>query len=159
MIAPFIAFKVEQAQIRKAIKHQIKAGIPESELHYFCLSQKDYQQLDWVREDIEFRVGTNMYDIVRSENENDSISLYCVNDKEEAVLFAELDDVVKKQMEGDANSPSGKGSKTLNLVYIVPNFHFSLVVCSFFDPANFSEINKFYAEPVIECIPHPPDLV
>jgi hypothetical protein len=62
-------------------------------------------------------------------------------------------------MEGDASTPFGKISKTLNLVYIAEDFHFSLVVHSFFDPANFPELKTFYAAPALECIPQPPDMV
>jgi len=57
-----------------------------------------------------------MYDVVRIENLNDSIQIYCVNDEEEEVLFARLDGMIKKQMERESNStnnPLCKVAKTI----------------------------------------------
>ncbi len=121
MTGIFIVFKIEQAHIRKSIKHQIKAGIPEEELHIFNLSKVEYIKLDWVRPDIEFRKNKEMFDIVHMKSLHDSVRLYCVNDKEEAILFAQLDKMIKKKMQQESNSsnsPITKVLKLFNLIYI-----------------------------------------
>lgn len=120
MTGIFIVFKIEQAHIRKSIKHQIKAGIPEEELHIFNLSKVEYIELDWVRPDIEFKKNKEMFDIVHMKSLNDSVHLYCVNDKEEAILFAQLDKMIQKKMQRESNSsnsPITKALKLFNLVY------------------------------------------
>jgi hypothetical protein len=162
MTGVFIVFKIEQAYVRKSIKHQIKAGIPEGELHVFKLSNSEYEQLDWVRPDIEFRKDKEMFDIVRSEKLGDSIQLYCVNDKEETVLFAQLDEMIQKKMGQESNSPNSPISKVvkiLKLVYVndtcihIMNVHALRLV------NNFAEFNYFYSSPYLEVLTPPPDTV
>ena len=134
----YIVFKVQQAQVRRSIKRQIKSGIPEDELHYFELSQIEYDQLDWERPDIEFRHENEMFDIVRKEIVGDSIHLHCVNDKEETILFAQLDKLVLLEIEHESNQPNSpitKVVKALKLLYFNDYFDFKINPKTHLDPA------------------------
>ena len=125
----YIVLKVQQNQIRRSIKRQIKSGIPTGELHFFELSQEEYDQLDWERPDIEFHMNSEMFDIVRKEKVGDSIHLYCVNDTEEAILFSQLDKLVQLEIEHEsrqANNPITKVAKALKLLYVSENFTFKI---------------------------------
>jgi hypothetical protein len=158
----FIVFKIQQCRIRREIKHQIKAGIPEGELHEFNLSKKDYEQLDWVRPDIEFRKGNEMFDIVRTETTSDSIQLHCVNDKEEAVLFTQLDELIQKKMEKESsapNSPISKVVKILKLVYVTSDFKDSLAFLAAKELHHFADLKYLYSSPYLEVLTPPPDTV
>lgn len=158
----FFVFKIQQYKVRKEIKHLIKAGIPENELHEFHLSNKDYEQLNWVRPDIEFQKGNEMFDIVRAETKGDSILLHCVNDKEEAVLFAQLDELIQKKMEKESkapNSPINKVFKILKLVYVTSNFKDSLAFLVVKELHHFSDLKYLYSSPYLEVLSPPPDTV
>lgn len=102
----FIVFKIEQAFIRQEIKNKIKGGVPEDDLHLFVLSRYEYGALNWVREDIEFRYGNEMFDVVRSQFKSDSVYLYCINDKEETVLFARLDSMIFENLNAKSKNKS-----------------------------------------------------
>lgn len=162
MTGIFIVFKIEQYHIRKDIKHQIKAGIPKDELHFFSFSQNEYEQLEWIRPDIEFRLGNNMFDIVRVENFQDSIQLYCVNDKEEAILFAQLDEMIRKKMEQESNtsdSPLSKVVKIFKSVYTSDLFCYQFTTQSSQISSDYHDLNSFYSSPFIENSTPPPDTV
>lgn len=158
----FVVFKIEQFNIRKEIKRQIKRGIDDDDLHLFSLTQKEYDELNWVREDIEFRSDSSMFDIVRLEKNRDSIFLYCVNDKEEAILFAQLDDMVKKKTEQNSNSPDSPANKVVKLFKLfnyVENINDSYQGIFTISRNVFIEKNVCYLLPFIAIDNPPPDTV
>lgn len=111
-------FKLSQWNLRKEMKSLIKAGVPESELHVLPFSRRDLACLTWEREGKEFRKNGQMFDVVRRVDKKDTVILYCVNDKQESVLFANLDEILSKNAE--KNGHHGKISKLLTLTFVVP---------------------------------------
>lgn len=107
-------FVTLQYETRQEIKMRIKQGIPENEIHkiVFAVNEK----INWVREGKEFRLNNQMFDIVRHEQVNGQVIYYCINDKEEEQLFANLDELVKKQME-DESSAKGNTAKLLFKIF------------------------------------------
>jgi hypothetical protein len=98
-----LIFKIQQYQIRKEIKHLIKLGVPDNQLVHISISTKNKSQLEW-KHSKEFRYKGNMYDVVKIEIVNDSTTLYqCVSDQQETILFANLDEQVKKNMDSKNN--------------------------------------------------------
>ena len=162
MTGYYIVFKAEQSRIRRSIKTQIKKGVPENELHYFSLSEEEYNHLHWERAGKEFRSGNTMFDIVRMEKTSDSIHLYCINDSEETVLFAKLDELIKKKMEresGKANSPVTKVIKAMKTVYI-PDVFIDYAITVESTPSSYSNTSRsFYSSPYIEILTPPPGTV
>lgn len=162
MTGVYILFKVEQTHIRKSIKHQIKANIPIDQLHKFVLSHSSYKELNWIRPNIEFRMGNDMYDIVHLVLCGDSIQLQCVNDKEEAILFAKLDELLQKKMEQESNTPSSpinKVMKKMKLVYIKYANNISLINKTTNEAFKIASIMNFYCSPYLEIQCPPPDSV
>lgn len=159
MTGIFIVFKIQQAQIRKEIKQQIKAGIPENELHSFNLSVQEYEKLEWVREDIEFGWNHEMFDIVKFDPKGDSIHLLCVNDKEETILFAELDKLMQVKTEKESNNsnrPLKKVVKILKLTFVSNDFYYQLPLNHPPALTNFDELNSLYSSPCLETALPPP---
>ena len=162
MTSVFFVFKIQQYRVRREIKHQIKAGIPRDELHEFILTIDEYEQLDWERPGKEFRKGNEMFDIVRFETIGDSIQLLCVNDKEEAVLFAHLDELIQKKMEKDSNAPNSPISKLvkiLKLVYVTSDFKDSLACLAHKELHHFADLKYLYSSPYLEVLTPPPSTV
>ena len=97
-----LVFKIQQYQIRKEIKQQIKAGVPEDELVLLKIplsleSSAHNDQFQRIH-DREFRYQGEMYDIVRQEQHGDTTWYYCLWDEKESELFAQLDEQVAQQM-------------------------------------------------------------
>jgi hypothetical protein len=81
------------------MKRRIKTSVPEQQLHSITVSAENDPSIKWVREGHEFRYKGSMYDIVTMESNNDSITYHCINDLEETLLFAELEQKVQQRMD------------------------------------------------------------
>jgi len=98
---------MKQYVIRKEIKRQIKNSIPKEELHILTFFSPE-TDVEWVREGKEFIFGKRMFDVVQKEIKGDSTIFHCINDKEEAILFANLDNYVQKEIQGDSKQSKSK---------------------------------------------------
>jgi len=107
-------FVTLQLLTRQEIKMRIKQGIPEDEIHKIAFGANE--KINWVKEGKEFRLNNEMFDIVRQEVVNGQEIFYCINDKEEEKLFANLDELVKRQME-DENSSAGNATRLLLQIF------------------------------------------
>lgn len=113
-----IVAKVQQFQIRKEIKQRIKAGVPQNELSIITVSNSNRNQLKW-KHSREFRYLGVMYDVVRMEIiDTQTTAYHCVTDTQETILFAGLDDQVKRSMESKNKERNNLSNK------MVLYFHF-----------------------------------
>lgn len=67
---------------------------------------------DWIREGKEFRLNDQLFDIVKTIKISGGIIYRCINDKEEARLFKNLDKIVREEMAKDG-SVAGKSAKLI----------------------------------------------
>jgi hypothetical protein len=119
MLGYMVVFQSYRFAIRKEVKRRIKNTVPENELIVIRLTAEDmrsgkngYKKLDRN----EFRLSDKLYDIVKRSATGDTTVFYCINDKQEEQLFANLDAHIKRQT--DSNSPARQRSDLLikNLV-------------------------------------------
>ncbi|MEI6312005.1 MAG: hypothetical protein WCP57_07090 [Bacteroidota bacterium] len=81
-------------------KH-LRGTVQEKELTAIKISPKDLSLLHWNEED-EFEYQGKMYDLVYKKQSNDSsIIYYCIDDKKEETLIANLDELVENQMKNN----------------------------------------------------------
>lgn len=96
-------FLLKQSMVRAEIKNSIKNSLSNEQMKKFILSEKEYEELAWVRYGKEFELNGYFYDIVRvTSGKAGDLTLQCINDKQEEILFAGLDKQVEK------NSAKGK---------------------------------------------------
>lgn len=90
-------FKIIQHDIKKEIRTKIKNGIDSEYLFLIKLPVKkcknDNPDLKWKGDD-ELWYKDNLYDVVKSHVKNDTLNVYCVNDKMEEELLASLGKVL-----------------------------------------------------------------
>lgn len=122
----FIAFKLEQYEVRKEIKQKIKNSVPGNELAVITVDRHNRGELIWLEEGREFLYRNQLYDVVRLETKGDATVFYCINDTQEEQLFAELDKHVRGQME--TNSSDHKHSHE----YTVKNYFTESMQVHFF---------------------------
>lgn len=108
----FVVFKLQEFLIKKEIKQRIKAGVSESELvlikipvEWETKGNEAFQRIH----SREFRYFGEMYDIVRYEKHDDTTYYHCIHDVKESALFANLDDLVRKD-----NHPNPERQKRIN---------------------------------------------
>ena len=61
---------------------------------------------DWIKEKKEFKLGSDLYDVVNCNDLGDNILLLCIHDKEEAVLFKNLDVLISNHFAHEQQEPS-----------------------------------------------------
>lgn len=97
-IGTTVLFLALRQQVRKEVKAQIKQGIPDNELTRFAFSHTSPPTgVQWIH-DGEFRFHGKLYDVVRTEQRNDTTLYYCINDHEEQLLFAHLDTSIRNAL-------------------------------------------------------------
>ncbi len=104
----FIAFKIEQYQIKESIESEIRSGINTENLTIITIKKADIATVQWTESGKEMRYNDALYDVVRSEESKDAVSYYCLNDSKEESLFASLDDHINTHI---AASSTNKNSK------------------------------------------------
>jgi len=99
----FLVLNYRKQEARSVIKLRIKNSIPEKELTHISVSNAT--ELKWKRKN-EFTFKGTMYDVVRKEKGADGrIHYYCITDKQETVIFAELNRLVKENADSGNNGP------------------------------------------------------
>jgi hypothetical protein len=89
----------QRGQIRREMKRRLKSAVPDSQLHLITVRSAKDPSIKWTRENKEFRYRGMMYDIVRYEINDSSIIYHCINDMEETILFAQLEQKVQQRMD------------------------------------------------------------
>ena len=98
IIGVYISFQLKEYSIKKEIKRRIKQGVPQEELAIIRYDNSTKNQFDW-KDKTEFRYSGTMYDVVRTEIINDSTQIfYCVNDKQETLLFNDLEKLLEQEL-------------------------------------------------------------
>lgn len=119
----FVQFKVRQYQVKKEIKHRIKAGIPQQELDVIKVplewEKEKNKDFKWI-EGHEFRYKGEMYDVVKSEQHEGETWYYCIKDEKEKALFVELDEMVARKIAHDKTNDDWATASFVSLVYLSP---------------------------------------
>jgi hypothetical protein len=120
--------KIAQYKIKEEMKEKIVRNIPDSFLEAIPLPGNE-NNIDWEDEGREFSFKGEMYDVVRTKKINGQIIFYCINDKKEDLLLAQLNDITKSN-----NQNTGKNSQLpdIKLVYdcVITN-HIDYFILSF----------------------------
>ena len=160
IIGYYFLFKIQQYEVRKEIKSKIKNNVPENDLILlsFHPSSKEYSEIEWIKNH-EFRYKGQLFDIVRLARDNDGTIRYkCINDKQEEILFENLDEWVQKHMESESNSdPSSK-----NILKLFSIVYFSSTQVYFLEQNTTLSLKSdyifHYSSPALEIISPPPQL-
>lgn len=151
-----VVFKISQNQIRKEVKREIKMKLKESELQTIVFNKSELSTINWVKSDKEFIHHDELFDIVRISETARTITYYCINDKQEKQLFANLDEHVNKHI---SNTKSSK-KNTLKLV----DNNYKILPSSLIEPINFYRIinhqtayNTILVSTNIPSLTPPPD--
>ncbi|MFZ5552616.1 MAG: hypothetical protein ACOZCO_05845 [Bacteroidota bacterium] len=104
---PYIIFSRQQATIRKEIKKRIKQGVPEKDLVKFSVNELS-GNISWTDGKREFTFNGSKYDVVKREVSENGIYFYCIDDKQETVLFKNLDELTKNEWNKKSHSFKNK---------------------------------------------------
>ncbi len=87
----FIAFQAIQFQIKLEVKSEIREGLTIEQLSEITINKNDLKNAEWFDDGDEMSYKNKRYDIIKSVEHESSITYYCINDKAETELFANLE--------------------------------------------------------------------
>jgi len=158
----YVVFKHYQYKIRKEVKRKIKKGVEEKDLVLLKipknLEESNNQKFNRIHSK-EFSYLGEMYDIVRQAEYADTTYYWCIWDKEETALFAQLEDNFNKIWN---TNPLKQNTSELALNFIKSFFH---QLCDDLILTRFWEIKKthnqlplvIYTKPFLNIIIAPPE--
>lgn len=152
-----LLFKIQQFQIKKEIKKEIKENLSLHELTKITIAPNNINQIFWEHEN-EFRYRGIMYDVVKKEViDSCSTNFYCITDTQETTLFKKLDILVNRCMD---TKKCGTKSLQIFLKFIsnlYPFSHSKLI----FNTTSFiflTDLVFFYTQPWEDTSNPPPQL-
>lgn len=151
----FITFKLAQAEIKQEIKRKIKQGIKPEEYTLIKFELSEIDNINWIKKNKEFIYSEQMFDIVKSIRNDSSITYYCINDKQEKKLFANLDDQIQKHIENNKNA---KDHSKKNSDHQIKTYFFETNTHIFFQKISLHTFNDYNESlfSIAIAIPTPP---
>lgn len=136
--------------MRKDIKRAIKHSLPQNEYKQFNFTNEEFNELTWIN-DHEFKMNERLYDVVKKNKHDFGYSVSCIDDIQETVLFAQLDEATASNLNNQPEkAPIKSFVKLLQTVYIEPHGSHTGKVCveiveqtnHFFYQSLFSDFKK-----------------
>jgi hypothetical protein len=117
----FIYFEIERYHVRKDIKRAIKYSLPQNEFKQFNFTNAEFKELTWIN-DHEFKMNGRLYDVVKKNKSNVGFSVSCIDDIQETVLFAQLDEATVSNLNNQPEkAPIKSFVKLMKLAFIEPH--------------------------------------
>lgn len=153
----YVFFKIAHHKIKSEIKKELKLNLHSTELTAIEFSSEEIGSIHWLEKGKEFMYNNQMFDIVKSNKNANSITFYCINDKQEKRLFQNLEEQILKQIEQNKNSKSNsskKGADNIIKTYFFETLSFSVIPK--ISTAKFNPYNEQYSSVVTEITTPPP---
>jgi hypothetical protein len=152
----YVFFKVRQNQIRKEIKRALKKTVPRDELVIITVSPENTHELRWEKSH-EFELKGRMYDVLLTEYKADgSIAYHCIDDKQETVLFAQLDEHVKRTMDSESGK-KGNGYEFFKQIFLLSESNFFNNTTTTTSIRNSRQFYTSYHSPILDLSSPPPE--
>ncbi len=157
----FPLYKIKQWDIRENIEMMIEKHIFNEPLTQISISTVNVKNLKWEREGKEFWYEGKLYDIVRSEIQNEMTNYYCIQDTAETELSFELQESINKQSDTsntDETSIIDFFKKVVKIYYPsnlnqVEDINWTIIPDKRLD---FISFPSFYQSIYLQCLKPPP---
>lgn len=162
-IGGFVAILgIERALIREEMIEKISHHIISDELTCIIGTDQNLAKIEWERDGEEFWFEGELFDVVKTENNNGIISYFCISDKKEANLCAKIQFFSKTQQE---SSPINTASKDIIILIfqqiILPTYtllNFENIII-YLEKTKFPAILNLYFSSYISQILVPPQSI
>ena len=147
-----------QNQAKKEIESEISSGIIQDGLAAITINKSDNSEIVWTESEKEMQYKGNLYDVVKSTETETTITFYCIDDKKETTLFANLDNHIQTNV--IANKPVSNSKK---MVEQVVKLYFPTISTTNFTALSsnriFSSSTIIYTSTLIEKNAPPPEFI
>jgi hypothetical protein len=104
----FIAFQTIQHQVKKEAKRSILNKMNDSFYLKKVFTEEAFNKIDWHDDGKEFVLNNELYDVVKIEKNKGDFIVYCIDDKKETQLFANLNEHIQQHATTNTSSKSSK---------------------------------------------------
>lgn len=104
----FIVFTKRQHDVKTKVRTAINRRSYHDELVAIVIERSELEHIEWIKEGTEMLFNNKRYDVVNVSSGRHAVTFYCIHDKAETALYADLEDHVKSNM--SANKPLKSGA-------------------------------------------------
>ena len=154
----YFVFEIDQHYVRTEINHRIKKEMSDKELTDITTAANENNELNWKNEK-EFWYKGLMYDVVKKSTSEGITHYYCITDREETTLFANLDEFVKQN--SDTQNKENSSAKNLSKLLCNPFIPSQQLIHSFSASSLLPQraTTDNYFSPVIDITGPPPKVI
>lgn len=114
MLVTKFSYWLRKMEIQQQVKNKLMHGLSDEEITILAFQKKDIKKLLRWEHEREFEYKSMMYDIVKIEETNDSITYHCWADFEESELYHQI----KKEADLESNhDPVQKHNNQLQIEF------------------------------------------
>jgi hypothetical protein len=150
-------FEIFQYQIHEEVEMELKQQINASELTAIVINKNQFDKIQWLKRGEELRYNNEIFDVVKSIQNDTTIIYYCIDDKQEALLFDKLQEHITTYVTTNKpikNKTSKKWANNFNEFYFINKRPFQFNFASANQP--FFPYLIIYASAIIEMNSPPP---
>jgi hypothetical protein len=122
----YLVFCIQQYCMREEMMEKIIKNLPDKNLTVIQITNENRRKLKWVEKNKEFKFNGKLYDLARVITQGDTSLLYCVNDRQEEQLIANLEEHIQK--DNDSQIPKNKRISNIQERLIKDYFSFEYIL-------------------------------
>ena len=146
-----------QYEIKTEIATEINEGIKPAELTIITIDKNDLKDAEWFYDGDEMVYHNNRFDILKSTENKNSFTFYCINDKKETELFTNLENHIDSNVTADKPNKNESSKKIID--HVIKLFFSKEKSISFIDLTEGSKFNSIlliYKHPLLKTNLPPP---
>lgn len=110
----FIVFTIVKQQVKTSVMNRIENNNSMEGLSIITIKKENLKDVDWLEDKKEMRYAGERYDIVKSEETKTTVVYYCINDKQEESLFANLYEHILNHVSGVKTKKDSASKKLID---------------------------------------------
>ena len=154
-LGSYFYYAYQQYRIRREIKQELLANLPDSELEVF-IEEDCRNEIVWEEYGEEFHYNNEMYDVAHVVVKDGKRFLYCINDKKEKKLLDRLVKLVESGGDARKHNRSGKNVVKFQLTDFEPPVSEFSSDISFYSKPHYTRFTAPLLRPVMEIKGPPP---
>jgi hypothetical protein len=111
-----IVYKSVQWQLKKQAKYAVLNNLDESFFIKKVFSKEEFATIEWEEDGLEIAFDNDLFDVLKIEEVNNEMVVYCINDKKENQLIAHLDNHINQHIANTHNSKGKSKNRASNKI-------------------------------------------
>lgn len=149
-------YSLQLFRVKADVRERLSARIPEDSFITVAL-EDNLARIGWEDPGKEFSLHGEMFDVVKIEKKNGKIILYCLNDKKEEQVLADLSRSVKSATDNPLGGKQGFVFSCYAVDCIIPLSDLN-IACTGSDRKNYPDFTQQIVSSTLKINSPPPEL-